>query len=156
MGRFRYRMQSILDIKIKMETQAKQNFAAAKKVLDEEEEKLEVLYQRKAAYEEEAKELLAGTLNVLEITTNKEAILRMEEYIVLQLQVIERARRKVENAREALKEVMQEREIQEKLKEKAFENFLAEEKALESKEIDQLVSYTYGKRIQYNNALNGE
>lgn len=156
MGRFRYRMQSILDIKIKMETQAKQNFAAAKKALDEEEEKLEILYQRKAAYEEEAKELLAGTLNVLEITTNKEAILRMEEYIVLQLQVIERAKRKVENAREALKEVMQEREIQEKLKEKAFENFLAEEKALESKEIDQLVSYTYGKRIQYNNALNGE
>ncbi len=156
MGRFRYRMQSILDIKIKMETQAKQNFAAAKKALDEETDKLEILYQRKAAYEEEGRELLAGTLNVLEITTNKEAILRMEEYIVLQLQVIQRARRRVEDAREALKEVMQEREIQEKLREKAFEDFLAEEKALESKEIDQLVSYTYGKRIQYNNALNGE
>lgn len=156
MGRFRYRMQSILDIKIKMETQAKQQFAAAKKALDEEAEKLEVLYQRKAAYEEEARELLAGPLNVLEITVNKEAILRMEEYIVLQTQVVERAKRRVEDAREALKEVMQEREIQEKLREKAFENFLAEEKALEGKEIDQLVSYTYGKRIQYNNALNGE
>lgn len=156
MGRFRYRMQSILDIKIKMETQAKQQFAAAKKALDEEVEKLEVLYQRKEAYEEEARELLAGPLNVLEITVNKEAILRMEEYIALQKQVIERARRRVEDAREALKEVMQEREIQEKLREKAFENFLAEEKALEGKEIDQLVSYTYGKRIQYNNALNGE
>lgn len=156
MGRFRYRMQSILDIKIKMETQAKQQFAAAKKALDEEVEKLEVLYQRKAAYEEEGRGLLAGTLNVLEITTNKEAILRMEEYIVLQRQIIERAKRRVEDAREALKEVMQEREIQEKLREKAFENFLMEEKASESKEIDQLVSYTYGKRIQYNNALNGE
>ena len=123
MGRFRYRMQSILDIKIKMETRAKQQFAAAKKILDEEVEKLEVLYQRKASYEEEARELLAGPLNVLEITVNKEAILRMEEYIVLQKQVIERARRRVEDAREALKEVMQEREIQEKLREKAFENF---------------------------------
>ncbi len=156
MGRFRYRMQSILDIKIKMETQAKQNFAAAKKALDEEVEKLETLYERKMAYEEEARVLLAGTLDVLEITTNKEAILRMEEYITLQKQVIERARQRVENARITLREVMQEREIQEKLKEKAFENFIAEEKALESKEIDQLVSYTYGKRIQYNNAVNGD
>lgn len=156
MGIFRYRMQSILDIKIKMETQAKQNFAAAKKTLDEETEKLEALFERKLAYEEEARELLAGPLNVLEITTNKEAILRMEEYIVLQRRVLEKAKQKVEEARNALKEVMQEREIQEKLKEKAFENFLAEEKALESKEIDQLVSYTYGQRIQYNNAVNGD
>ena len=156
MGIFRYRMQSILDIKIKMETQAKQNFAAAKKALDEEVEKLEALHERKMAYEEEARRLLAGALNVLEITTNKEAILRMEEYITLQKRVVERAKQRVENARIALREVMQEREIQEKLKEKAFENFLAEEKALESKEIDQLVSYTYGKRIQYNNAVNGD
>lgn len=156
MGRFRYRMQSILDIKLKMESQAKLEFASAKAALDEEIEKLEMLFERKAAYEEEARRLLAGTLNVLDITANKEAILRMEEYIVLQTQVVERAKKKLEEAQEALKEVMQEREIQEKLKEKAFENFLAEEKALESKEVDQLVTYTYSKRIQYNNAVNGD
>ena len=99
---------------------------------------------------------MAGALSVLEITANKEAILRMEEYITLQQQAVERAKDKVEDARAKLKEVMQEREIQEKLREKAFENFLAEEKALEGKEIDQLTSYTYSKRIQYNNAVNGD
>lgn len=156
MGIFRYRMQSILNIKIKMETQAKQEFASAKKALDDEVEKLQILFQRKSEYEDEARRLLAGALNVLEITANKEAILRMEEYITLQQQAVERAKDKVEDARAKLKEVMQEREIQEKLREKAFENFLAEEKALEGKEIDQLTSYTYSKRIQYNNAVNGD
>lgn len=156
MGRFRYRMQSILDIKLKMETHAKQEFATAKSALDEEVEKLEALFERKTAYEEEARELLAGPLKVLDIMANKEAILRMEEYIVLQTQVVEKAKKKVEEARATLKEVMQERKVQEKLKEKAFENFLAEEKAAEGKEIDQLTSYTYSKRIQYNNAVNGD
>lgn len=156
MGRFRYRMQSILDIKMKMETHAKQEFAAAKAALDAEVDKLEILFERKASYEEEARGLLAGPLKVLDIMANKEAILRMEEYIVLQTHVVEKAKEKVEEARAALKEVMQERKIQEKLKEKDFENFLLEEKAAEGKEIDQLTSYTYGKRIQYNNVVNGD
>lgn len=156
MGRFHYRMQSILDIKLKMETHAKQEFATAKAALDAEVEKLEALFERKAGYEEEARGLLAGPLKVLDIMANKEAILRMEESIVLQTHVVEKAKEKVEEARAALKEVMQERKIQEKLKEKDFENFLLEEKAAEGKEIDQLTSYTYGKRIQYNNAVNGD
>ncbi len=50
MARFRYRMQSVLNIKLKMETQAKQEFAAAKLVLDEQEEKLAVLRRRKSDY----------------------------------------------------------------------------------------------------------
>ena len=39
-----------------------------------------------------------------------------------------------------------ERKTHEKLKEKAFQQFLMEEKKQESKEIDQLTSYTYGQR----------
>ena len=41
---------------------------------------------------------------------------------------------------------MQERKAQEKLKEKAFEAFLQDENAKESKEIDELVSFTYGRK----------
>ena len=47
MARFRYRMQSILDIKLKMETQAKQEFAAAQLRLNEEDERLAALRERK-------------------------------------------------------------------------------------------------------------
>ena len=51
MARFRYRMQSILNIKEKLEEQAKMEFAAARMHLDEEEEKLQVLFDRKESYE---------------------------------------------------------------------------------------------------------
>lgn len=148
MARFRYRMQSILDIKMKLETQAKQEFAAAKAVLDTENEKLLALKARKSSYEEKAKALLKGTLKLQEIADNKEAILKMDEYISAQLLQIKLAEKKLETARNRLKEVMQDRKMHEKLKEHAFEEFLAEEKKQEGKEVDELTSYTYGQRIE--------
>jgi len=36
--------------------------------------------------------------------------------------------------------------VQEKLREKAFETFIKEENARESKEVDELTSYTYGQK----------
>lgn len=146
MARFRYSLQSILDIKLKMETQAKQDFSAAKNALDEEEEKLEALYNRKAGYEEEAKELLTGVLKVKEIEDNKNAILTMDEYIAIQQRQVELAQKRLEAARERLTEVMKERKTHETLREKAFEEFLQEENRQESKAIDELTSYTYGEK----------
>ena len=64
MAKFQYSMQSILNIKLKMETQAKQEFSAAQNALNEEEQKLSGLYGRKEAYEEEARGLLMGILHV--------------------------------------------------------------------------------------------
>jgi len=150
MARFRYRMQNILDIKNKMEVQAKQEYSMAQAALNEEEAKLEALYQRKAAYEEEAKELRMQKLKVRDILENRTGILNMEEFIKAQILQVNLAKAQVDKAREKLQEVMQERKIQEKLREKAFEEFLKEENRSESKEIDELVSYTYGKRIREN------
>jgi len=151
MARFRYSLQSILDIKLKMETQAKQDFSAAKNALDEEEEKLEALYGRKAAYEEEAKELLTGVLNVREIEDNKNAILMMDQYIAIQQKQVELAQKRLEAARERLTEVMKERKTHETLREKAFEEFLQEENRQESKAVDELTSYTYGQKRREKN-----
>ncbi len=147
MARFRYRMQSILNVKLKMENQAKQEFAAAKAALDEEEEKLEALRMRKLAYEEEAKELLQDSLKVRDIIDNKTAILRMDEYIKAQLLNVQLAAEQVERARVKLTEIMKDRKMHETLKEKAFEEFMMEENRSESKEIDQLTSYTYGQKL---------
>ena len=41
---------------------------------------------------------------------------------------------------------MQESKTQEKLKEKAFEEFIHEENAREAKEVDELTSYTHGRK----------
>ncbi|MBR3575738.1 MAG: flagellar export protein FliJ, partial [Lachnospiraceae bacterium] len=60
MARFRYKMQNILDIKEKMETQAKQLFSETKKVLDAETEALDALYARRAEIEQHAVDVLKG------------------------------------------------------------------------------------------------
>ena len=146
MAKFRYSMQSILNIKIKLETQAKQEFSAARAALDEEEEKLQALVDRKAGYESKRTVLLSGRLNLREIEENKAAILCMEDYIARQQMNVDTAERKLEEARERLTEVRMERKTHETLRDKAFEEFLMEEKKQESKEIDQLTSYTYGRR----------
>ncbi len=146
MARFRYSMQSILNIKMKMETLAKQEFSAARAALDAEEERLQMLFDRKDGYEKKAQELLAGTLHIREIEENRVAIVCMENYIIQQQKRVEIAERALEDARERLTAVMMERKTHETLKEKAFQVFLMEEKRQESKEIDQLTSYTYGQR----------
>lgn len=151
MAKFRYSMQSILDIKMKMETQAKQEFSAAKYALDAEEEKLEGLKRRKRGYEEQAQVLLRGTLHVQDIEDNKNAILMMDEYIAAQKLQVKKAADNLERARERLAEVMKERKMHETLREKAFDNFRQEENRQESKSIDELTSYTYSQKRQVKN-----
>ena len=104
MAKFRYRMQNILDIKEKMENQAKTAYGMANAKLAAEQQKLQDILIRRAGYE---------------------------------------SKRDVELARKQLNEAMVERKTHEKLKEKAFEEFKQELLHEESKEIDELVSYTY-------------
>ena len=146
MSKFIYRMQNILNIKYKREDQAKTEFMLANQVLREEEEKLQILKERKKGYEDAVRELLRNQLQVDRIKENQEAIVRMEEFIRAQIIKVEEAARQVEIKAAKLTELMQERKAQEKLKEKAFEAFLQEENAKESKEIDELVSFTYGRK----------
>lgn len=146
MAKFRYRMQSILDIKSKMETQAKMEFGQAQSRLLEEQEKLEQLFQRKEAYLEEGRKLRLNSLKVRELRDNEYAMARIEEFILVQQENVQKAENAVEAAREKLKEVMMERKTHEKLREKAFEQFMKDENARESKEVDELTSYTYGQK----------
>ena len=146
MAKFKYRMQSILEVKKKLEEQAKNEFAAARAALNEEEDKLEQLKKRKEAYEDEGRALREDTLNIMDIIENKEALLRMDEFIADQQLNVKRAEDRMEEARLALQTAMQESKTQDKLREKAFEQVMKDENARESKEIDELVSYTYGRK----------
>lgn len=146
MAKFQYRMQSILNIKLKMEEQAKMQFAQAQAKLNEEEAKLQALKDRKSVYEAELKRLLLEKLDLLKIEEMQNAVMRMEEFIVLQQREVDKASRALEREREKLTEVMVERKSHEKLKENAFEQFMQELNSAEGKEIDELTSYTYGQK----------
>ena len=81
MAKFTYKMQNILDIKYKLETQAKTSFSIAAANLNREEEKLETLRQRKKGYENQARELMEDRLDFQEIKVNRTAIENMKGQI---------------------------------------------------------------------------
>lgn len=146
MAKFRYRMQSILNIKYQLENQAKMDLGRAQVRLMEEEEKLQALIDRKEAYLEEGQQMRSKTLHVSELRDNSNAVSVMDEIIDRQEEQVARAEEDVEAARVRLQEVMQERKMHERLKEKALEQFKREENAAEFKAVDELTSYTYGQR----------
>lgn len=143
MAKFVYRMQSILDIKLKMEEQAKAAYGIANKKLTEEQDKLRAIIERRTAYEREAKELVSGIIDVRKIRENKQAIDVMKSQQRAQMMNVHIAEKNVEAARKRLNEVMTERKAHEKLKEHKFEEFKQEIQYAESKEIDELVSYSF-------------
>ena len=148
MAKFKYRMQNILDIKQKLEESAKMEFGEANVRVMEEEDKLSVIDERKRAYEAEAGRLRTAKLQVADIKNNTRAISVLGDMRKAQESEVDKAKVILEQKRYALQVAMQERKTQEKLYETAFEEFVREENARESKEVDELTSYVYGKRTK--------
>ena len=145
MAKFVYRMQGILNVKEKLENQAKNEFAIASAALMEEEKKLETMNERLAGYEDELAGLYKQVLDIPKINETQNAVEVMKYRIRMQKLRVKTAERELEVKRVALQEAMQERKTHDKLKENEFEQFLKDEAAKESKEIDELVSYRFGQ-----------
>lgn len=146
MGKFRYRMQNILDVKKKLESQAKIAYGIANQKYLDEQQKLQEIVLRRNSYEQMLRESMTGSIHVKEVMHAREDVNTMKTLMRRQMMEVHKAELEMEDARKALNEIMQERKTHEKLREKAFQKYLEEEKAAESKEIDQLVSYTYNNK----------
>ncbi len=143
MAKFVYRMQNILEIKYKIESQAKSHYSNMQAKLNEEQEKLEAMFAHKKELEDHYRELAMGSLNVRELIEGRNAIEFQRKAIKTQLVEVKVAQKNLDIARARLNEVMKDRKTHEKLRENAFEEFLQELSAEEKKEIDELVSYKY-------------
>ena len=139
-------MQNILDIKMKLEEAAKQEYGEARHALTLEEEKLDKLNLRKEEYHKLYLEALTGKLDFLKIQECENALEVMDDLIYAQEEQVKKASKNLEKARQKLNTVMQERKMHEKLKEKKFDEFLTELNAQENKETDEVVSYQFGSK----------
>jgi flagellar FliJ protein len=90
--------------------------------------------------------LLADKLSILDIEENKKLVAHAGEQVRAQTIQVRMAQKKLEDQRIRMQKAMQERKTQDILREKAFDEFMQEEKAAESKEIDQLTSFTHGQK----------
>lgn len=146
MAKFVYRMQNILDIKQKLETQAQMTFALANRKYMEEQQTLQEQLVRRMGYEKKLRESMSGDIQVQSVMNARSDLNSMKTIVRRQMMEVHKAEREMEDARQALNEVMQERKVQEKLREKAFDAFKKELAVQENKEIDELVSYTFNGR----------
>lgn len=144
MKKFRYSMQSLLVIKQKLEDQAKAAYGAAKLRLNEEEELLLALQQKREAYVEEKRDVMASRLDVPKLNRLQMAVEAMDDRIVRQKQNVKKAEAAMRLAEERLVESMTDRKTQERLRENAFEVYRQEMNAEEQKEIDERTSFRYG------------
>lgn len=143
MAKFIYKMQNLFSIKQKLEDQAKSAFGAAKMRLDEEEEKLVCLEKRKEGYERLLSEKMTGNLNIRDIRSTEDGVEILKYKMRMQQISVNTAQQQLELSRIKLNEAIQERKIQENLREQAFLTFMEELKAEEQKEVDERVSFMY-------------
>lgn len=146
MARFRFPMQNILNMKEKLEEQAKNEYGQANARLLAEEKKLEHLNNRLEDARLQLKNVLREVLSMTEIHKRENAVVILKGYVKQQQLVVKRCEKEVEIAREKLTEAMKERKIFEKLREKSFDEFMKEEGRKEQKEVDELMSYRYGAK----------
>lgn len=143
MAKFTFRLQNIFNLKVRLEQQQKNAFAAARKRLDEEEEKLNNLYSRLAGYEEKGRLMRNETLHIRDIIENENAIDKIKDYIEDQKAQVRLAEMRLEEERVKLVEAMRERKTYEKLRENAFAEWQESEKHEENVINDEHNSYVY-------------
>ena len=147
MARFVYRMQSVLNIKQQTENQTKMEFALAQNELNQQLDILDEYVKRKERYLKEAEELRnEDSLKLQDILDNQYATAQMDVMIKQQSMVVKQYEERVEKVRVKLTRNVQERKMQESLRERAFAEFLEELKQEEAKENDQRSSFTYAQR----------
>ena len=153
MARFVYRMQSVLNIKEKTEGQIKMEFATAQSELNKQLDILEEFIRRKENYLIEAEELRnADKLELQDILDNQYATAQMDVMIAHQSKVVAQYEEAVEKVRVRLTKAIQERKMQETLRDSAYAEYLEEEKQEEFKETDQRTSFTYTQRQRDENS----
>ena len=146
MAKFLYSMQNVLNIKERLETQAKTEFAEMNNRLSIEQDTMRRLVKRMNMYEQLAKDSPTQSIDIAEMRRCNEAIKIIKNQITQQAVRIRIAERNVDNAMKKLTEAVQDRKIHEKLKEKAFDEFKLELNAQEVKEIDETVSFNYNNK----------
>ena len=119
MAKFLYSMQNVLDIKERLETQAKTEYAEMNNRLFIEEETMKRLGKRLDSYENLARSSASERLDIMEMRRCNEAIDIIKNQMTQQAVRIRIAQRNVDNAMKKLTEAVQDRKIHEKLKEKA-------------------------------------
>ena len=144
MAKFNFRLQAVLNVKTQQENNLKNELGKAIQKLETEKQKLVVLENALNDLDTEFNE-----------KTKKATVKKLIEYndyrslltakIKLQKERVNCEAQNVDKVREELVKAVKERKILDKLKEKKKEEYLLEQKQLEQKTNDEIVSYNHNE-----------
>lgn len=147
MAGFSFKLENILQIKMKIEEQEKVNFGIASGKLREARERYNELLARHKYAEDYLRDCLNTDVGIIEIKQAKENVQILKMYSQIQRLEVIKFEEELDRVRKKLEEAIGERKVFEKLKEKAFEEFKIELAKKEGLEIDELVSYRYSPNV---------
>ena len=145
MAKFIFRLQSVLNIKEKVEDLKRNEFGKAVSELALAKMEKERLELEKENCLEDFRSSIDTGIEPYAISRYNIYIEKLKKMIIRQQQVVVRAEAFVEEKRIELVEAMRDRKTLETLKENDFEEFLDEEKKAEQKIVDEIVSYRGSK-----------
>jgi len=144
--RFVYKLQSVLDLKQKLEDEEKRKLADLMQLQAREEQVLKNLQYTRAQRIQEFKEKQCqGGINVTELQMYAYTIEKLKNDIINQQLRLKEIAIMIEEQRQNLIKATQQRKIYEKLKENKQKIWLEEEEYEEKKLIDELATIKYAR-----------
>ncbi len=146
MAKFVFPLNSILNIKEKLEDQKRLEFGRAVSRFEQEKQKKILLIKEKEYYISFFRSSIEKGINPNELLNCNDYIEIIKQKIVMQQKAIEKAEQYVNETRQELVEASKQKKMYAILKENKLGEFLKEEKITEQKLVDEIVSYKFNNR----------
>ena len=138
---FRFKLQRVLDLKLKQEDEKKNQIATLMQAIKTKEDELEALISEKKQKEFSLNDNRKRGISILEIRNINQYLLFLDKKINTLRFEISSLESNLNQKRQEYLELQKERKTFEKLKEKDYEKYLYKEKKEEEKMIDQIVTF---------------
>lgn len=143
MQKFEFRLESVRNLKVQMEDNAKNNLALASRELEKQKDHLSGLQTTRESSIRELNSVVDKGISINQIKLYNNYLSLLKRKITNQKENVNNAQIHVDIKRESLVKAVQERKILDKLRDKKYEEFLKEQSKAEQLLIDELNSFKF-------------
>lgn len=137
---YKFKMMNILNYKEQLEREKKDEFSSVSTLYHKEMEMLGALEKEKVSAIQN-QNLSKKSNDINEIKAYQKYIDSLTDKILIQMKLVKKISDDLEVAKKEMLVAMQEKKVMEKLKEKDYQNYLNDEKRVEEKMIDGIVTF---------------
>lgn len=154
MAKFNFRLEPILNLKKQLEDNQKNELGKAITKLESEKYILNSIDEKLSDSIKKVNQVLCSPVLVHHIKTHNNYIKYLNDEFDRQKEVVKEESRNVDIQREKLLEIVKERKVFEKLRERLFTEFIKEQEVKEQKLVDEIICYkksegSNGKKREY-------